>query len=377
MSGELRTSQFRWTTTADDDFVIGNPDPTIVLTHPTKALVFQSSSLPGYINNPSLLCKYNSGTSAWEFKLSADGGTTDSIISGIAYLAGTGPQTFTGNNAFTESLALIYPNGRILFGTGGAHGSISAAGDGAFNSLNVNNLFSVNTVGNVVAADLRVNGNLDVKGTTTTIESTVTTIVDPLITLNKGGSGVVDLGIEVEVGGNITGYWKTSVAGAGAGWIMKAPASLGTITINPKATAGNVDLNAGNSGTIMVSSDLAGYVATTGNQSVGGIKTFTSLSQFQGGANFGTSAQASISTTGVASFVTISGGNFLGSLAGHAVPADATGSTGNLLTILAGGALGWAAPSTAAVAGVLLTDTVTGSVYKVQMTNGVLTTVLQ
>ena len=202
MSGELRTSQFRWTTTADDDFVIGNPDPTVVLTHPTKALVFQSSSLPGYINNPSLLCQWD-GISAWKFKFSTDGGTTDSQISGVAYLAGTGPQVFTGNNTFSGATTII---------------------SGSTINLGTNITDTVN-----------VKGVLNVTGAINHVNTTNLDVTDMTITLNKGGAlhSARVSGIELEEGSGLAGYIRTNAAGTG--WDFKAPEVAGTTTFLPSA----------------------------------------------------------------------------------------------------------------------------------------------
>ena len=94
MAGELKTSQFRFTTTADDDFVIGNPSN--VAAHTTKALVFQTTQIPGYGANPSFSCVWN-GTS-WEFNLDKADGSGAIPLTGMAYVAAN--NAFTGNNTF-------------------------------------------------------------------------------------------------------------------------------------------------------------------------------------------------------------------------------------------------------------------------------------
>jgi hypothetical protein len=69
-----------------------------------------------------------------------------------------------------------------------------------------------------------IQGNLDVNGTLTSIDTVNTTIQDKLITLNKGGTAASagDSGIELEENALITGYIMTSTDRTQ--WCMKAPA---------------------------------------------------------------------------------------------------------------------------------------------------------
>lgn len=69
-----------------------------------------------------------------------------------------------------------------------------------------------------------IQGSLDVNGTLTSIDTVNTTILDSLITLNKGGAATSagGSGIELEENSLITGYWKTSADREK--WCMKAPA---------------------------------------------------------------------------------------------------------------------------------------------------------
>ena len=97
MSGELRTSQFRWTTTANDDFVIGSPDN--VAAHSTKFLVFQTTTTPGYATNPHFKCVYTG--SSWELAMNVDG-ITDLVLTDAAYKSQ--PNTFSNINTFSGSL---------------------------------------------------------------------------------------------------------------------------------------------------------------------------------------------------------------------------------------------------------------------------------
>ena len=69
-----------------------------------------------------------------------------------------------------------------------------------------------------------INGDLDVNGTLTSIDTVNTTILDKLITLNKGGAATSagNSGIELEENSIITGWFKTSVDREQ--WCLKAPA---------------------------------------------------------------------------------------------------------------------------------------------------------
>lgn len=75
--------------------------------------------------------------------------------------------------------------------------------------------------------DVIINGDLDVNGTLTSIDTVNTTIKDKLVTLNKGGaaSSGNDSGIEIEENSVITGYIK--VNSARDGYLIQAPGVTG------------------------------------------------------------------------------------------------------------------------------------------------------
>jgi hypothetical protein len=93
MAGELRLGQFRYTVTPDDDFVIGNPNNSGLLT--PKYLVFQATSKTGYGNNPFIGCQYNQTLDSWEIVYSNDGTTISS------FLYSNVDNNITGNNNFS------------------------------------------------------------------------------------------------------------------------------------------------------------------------------------------------------------------------------------------------------------------------------------
>lgn len=83
------------------------------------------------------------------------------------------------------------------------------------------------TFGNAVV----INGDLTVNGTMTTINSTVTEISDPTITLNNGGAAASagGAGIEIEENAVITAF--ATVSAARNGWTFKAPLNAFTSTL--------------------------------------------------------------------------------------------------------------------------------------------------
>ena len=104
MAGELVLSQFRWTTTANQDFVIGDPSD---VSHSTRYLVFQTNNTPGYSNNPHLACSYNSGTSSWALSVSVDG-VTNIGLSDVAHQTSASnifsvTNTFNGLSTFNTT----------------------------------------------------------------------------------------------------------------------------------------------------------------------------------------------------------------------------------------------------------------------------------
>jgi hypothetical protein len=80
-------------------------------------------------------------------------------------------------------------------------------------------------------------------------------VTDKLVTLNHGGAVASGIGVgyEIEENGVITGYFKTN--GTRTGYSFKSPANAGVLNLITIGT--DVDLTAGNSGTIAVVSDIS------------------------------------------------------------------------------------------------------------------------
>lgn len=107
-----------------------------------------------------------------------------------------------------------------------------------------------------------VNGDLTVNGTMTTINSTVTEISDPTITLNNGGaaSSAGGAGLEIEEASVITAF--ATVAAARNGWSFKAPTNANTATLLLSSLAANRSYTLPDvSGTFALGTGAAGSVA--------------------------------------------------------------------------------------------------------------------
>ena len=296
MSGELRLSQFRWTTTANDDFVIGSPDE--VAAKNPKFLVFQTNTTPGYASNPHFRCEWSG--SAWEFKMNQGAGATDLVLTGMAYLdsGNSGTQTFSATNIFDGSVSLN--------STTDVNGTFTAN-----NLANFNSLFTITNTGNSYKA-----------------------------TIGVSNSATQDVTL--------------------------------TLPLSP--------------GVLVVTNDLNAYVTLGTSQNITAAKTLSSAGAilYTGGSinSSGNAIFSTIAVNGSAFTVSNSGvvagtsftGNHLGSLIGLTLPGS--GTDGQTL-LKSGTSLVWATPGSVAVNGMLLHDTVTADVYKLQITNGVLTTVLQ
>ncbi len=200
MSGELRTSQFRWTTTADDDFVIGNPSN---IGTADKALVFQTTTTPGTTTNPHLKCEYVSPGN-WSFVVASvvGGVLTPLSLSGMAYLAST--QVFSGTtNTFSNDVIIggdLTVTGTISgpgmsTGATGATGQTGAGNTGATGMTGMTGQTGAGNTGVTGATGVAVSGVLyEQSGTGNTSVVIPEGIIEIEITLQAaggdGGSGV-------------------------------------------------------------------------------------------------------------------------------------------------------------------------------------------
>jgi len=124
--------------------------------------------------------------------------------------------------------------------------------------------------------NVTINGDLTVNGTMTTINSTVTEISDPTITLNNGGAAASGggAGIEIEENAVITAF--ATVSAARNGWSFKAPLNANTATLLLSSLTSNRNYTLPDvSDSFAMGSGVAGRVAY-----------WTSTSQIGSNANF-------------------------------------------------------------------------------------------
>ena len=111
------------------------------------------------------------------------------------------------------------------------------------------------TIGGGTDDTVSINGNLTVAGTTVTVNSTNTNILDKIITLNKGGaaaSGAL-VGLEIEEGGSAAGGYLRTNATRDA-WVAKAP-NGSEVTIG--GTSSQFQTNSGSNIYLPAGSNLA------------------------------------------------------------------------------------------------------------------------
>jgi len=150
----------------------------------------------------------------------ADGGTGVSTLTDGGVLLGSGTGAITAMSVLAD--------GEMIVGDG--------SGDPVAESgATLRTSIGLGTGDNVQFTNCVLTGNLDVQGTTTTIDSTNTTIKDPLIELNTGASSNAnDLGIIAErgsTGDNSCLIWDESEDAWIAGTTTATGSSSGNLTI--------------------------------------------------------------------------------------------------------------------------------------------------
>jgi hypothetical protein len=190
-------------------------------------------------------------------------------------------------------------------------------------------------------SDLTVTGNLIVQGNTTTIDTTYTTIEDPVILLasNQTGSPSVDIGFIGQRGNNIAFVWDESA---------KEFVTVYTATGETNTTiniASYADLHMGNAniggntvinGTTSLVGNLIGAVNVTGNITTGNLLTPGQVSATGNITSTANVAGGNINTGGqVSATANITGGNLITSgliTATGNITSTANVTGGNLLT---------------------------------------------
>ena len=198
----------------------------------------------------------------------------------------------------------------------------------------------ITTTGTVTA------GNLNVTGTTTTVDSTNTTISDKIIELASGASTGGDAGIIIErgsTGNNAIMAWDedndrfhfgtTTDTGTSSSLTITTGTIetniIGNVTGNTSGTSGSTTGNA---------ATVTNGVYTTGNQTIGGTKTFSStISGDISGNAAGTAAtvtgaaQSAITSVGTLTALTVDNISINGTTIGHTSDTDLlTFASGNV-----------------------------------------------
>lgn len=219
----------------------------------------------------------------------------------------------------------------------------------------------------VYGSDLTVAGNLTVQGNTTTIDTTYTTIEDPILLLasNQTGSPTVDIGFVGQRGTsqNIAFVWDES-AGEFVTVYTTTGESNTTVTISSYADLHTGNANIGGNivvnGTTSLVGSVIGNVSLAGNVTVGNVLTNGQVSAAGNvtGGNINTAGVASVGgnvvggnvyTTGIVSAVgTVTGGYLYSSgavsaagnvVGGNVLSSGIVSSTGNITSAanIAGG----------------------------------------
>lgn len=214
----------------------------------------------------------------------------------LAYNSSTGVITYTGPSA-SEVRAHI---------TAGTGVSISS-GEVAIGQ-------AVATDSNVTFGNVTVSGNLDVNGTTTTVDSTNTTITDRLIELGNGTTGTPgnDMGLILERGDSDNVF---------IGWDESADRVKFATTSATGASTGNLTLTDANIEANMLYGDVTGDV--TGNAdtatALATARAIALTGDVTGSANFDGTAGISISATIAANSVALgtdTTGNYMAQVSG-------------------------------------------------------------
>lgn len=208
MSGELVPSQFRYTTTNNRDFVIG--DPTDSNLDQPKYLVFQMTDLPGYNNNPHIKVEKLAGN--WKLSISENGASTYTI----AYLEKN--NVFTGANTFQNITSFL--------------GDVTG-NEATFTTLSTTGL----NVGSVQASgNVNILGDLTVTGTTTQLNVANVVVTDKNIVLNHSGSTVSTTGSGLSIEGD-AGALVAGITLTGTDWSFTVPGRSNSIRLRPATNA--------------------------------------------------------------------------------------------------------------------------------------------
>ena len=197
------------------------------------------------------------------------------IYSGTGTIAGTLSTAAQGNVTSLGTLTTLTVDDIIINGTNIGHTSDSDA-------------IAIASNGNVtISQDLLVSGDFTISGTTTTVNSTVTTVVDPIMTLQTAtGGGALSSDTNKDVGLALQYHTGSAAKTAFLGY----DDSAGKLTFVPDATISS-EVVSGTKGTIVANLEGAVTGDVTGNAD-----TATTLANARtlGGVSFDGSANINL-----------------------------------------------------------------------------------
>jgi hypothetical protein len=188
-------------------------------TNPTQAILITNSSTSGGImlSQPAASeggVVINTGISGLRATTQAGGGINLSATGAIStFLNDTtapGQNLSIGVNGSSANSLILYSQGMgsqaIQLNSTGTSGGIFATAAGVIsintsdstNGINIGTVTTVPVTIGTTTSTTTVMGNLDVRGTTTTIESTVVQITDNIIEINNGPLGTADGGVAIK-----------------------------------------------------------------------------------------------------------------------------------------------------------------------------------
>lgn len=236
MSGELMPSQFRYSTTNNRDLVIGDPSQQSGANqYDPLYLVFQTGTVPGYSNNPYIGSFWNTTSSQWEFRMSANG------TSFLTFPDMAADNTWAGTNVFNGNVTLgnNASNNIIINGTTTINSPITFSSTATFSS------------GTAAFNNVTVSGSLTVNGSSTSLNTTSLLVKDQNIELNVGGTtaSAANGGLLLRGTSNIVaGY--AQVSADSNSWQFLAPGRTGILTFTPSTY-----------NTSFISNSLSGHVS--------------------------------------------------------------------------------------------------------------------
>jgi len=249
--------------------------------------------------------------------------------------------------AFTEGNDILYYGE----GTSGdtAASVIKIGGSGAFCDLTTAQTLAGNKT---FSNDVTITGNLIVNGTTTTVNTTNTTVSDPLMELNSGASSNAnDCGILIErgsTGDNAFIGFDESTDKFTVGLTSDTASSTGNLNLTTGTLIASLEGNATTATTLQTARDIGGVsfngsssinlpgVNTSGNQNTSGnAATATILANARtiGGVSFNGSADINLPGVNTAGTQNTSGNAATATTAGTATQVTANANNSNNETV--------------------------------------------